>query len=70
MMLTRRIELDVIKLDDLLHARHGDYEDSELSMSDIIIQKYGTMANAFVNVLIQHEKSNERGANHVLAENR
>jgi hypothetical protein len=59
MMCTGRIELDLIKLDDLMHERHGDYEDSELSMSDIISQEYGTVANAFVNVLIQYEKSNE-----------
>ena len=52
MMCSGRIELDVIKLDDLLHERHGRYEDRSLSMSDITLQEYGTVANAFVDLLI------------------
>ena len=52
MMCSGRIELDVIKLDDLLHERHGRYEDEALSMSDITLQEYGTVANAFVDLLI------------------
>ena len=52
MMCTGRIELDLLKLDDLLHERHGEYERENMSMSDIIIQEYGAVANAFVDGLL------------------
>ena len=52
MMCSGRIELDIIKLDDLLHERHGRYEDRSLNMSAITLQEYGTVANAFVDGLI------------------
>ena len=54
MCLTNRLELDIFKLDDLLHERHGEYENNGKSMNDIIIQEYGTMANAFVDIMIEH----------------
>jgi len=53
MQLTGKIELDVLKLDDLLHERHGEYEDDDKSMSDITIQEYGLIANAFVDAMIE-----------------
>ena len=56
MIITGRIELDILKLDDLLHERHGEYERKAQSMSDIIIQEYGAMANAFVNSLLDKGK--------------
>jgi hypothetical protein len=52
MQITGRIELDILKLDDLLHERHGEYERKAKSMSDITIQEYGVMANAFVNSML------------------
>ena len=53
MILTRQLELDVLKLDDLLHERHGNYEQKlGLSMSELINQKYGSTANTFVDVMI------------------
>ena len=54
MCITRRLELDVLKLDDLLHERHGTYEDDGKSMRDITLQEYGTQANAFVDLMIDH----------------
>lgn len=54
MCLTKRLELDIFKLDDLLHERHGEYETNGKSMNDMIIQEYGTMANAFVDIMIEH----------------
>jgi hypothetical protein len=56
MQLTNRIELDILKLDDLLHVRHGDYEEDEKSMSDITIQEYGPVANAFVDSMLESSK--------------
>ena len=35
MQITGRIEIDILKLDDLLHERHGEYERKAKSMSDI-----------------------------------
>lgn len=53
MLITGRIEIDVLKLDDLLHERHGEYERKAKSMSDITIQEYGVMANAFVDSMLE-----------------
>lgn len=44
----REPRLDILKLDELLHKRHGDYEDQGLSMSDLITKEYGEEANQFV----------------------
>ena len=54
MRVTGRLELDILKLDDLLHERHGDYEDDGKSMSDVTLQEYGIQANAFVNLMIDY----------------
>lgn len=53
MLVTGQIELDILKLDDLLHERHGEYEQDARSMSDIMLQEYGAMANAFVESLLE-----------------
>jgi hypothetical protein len=37
--------IDYIKFDDLLHKRHGNYEDDDLSMSDVILKYYGADAH-------------------------
>jgi len=54
MQLTGKIELDILKLDDLFHERHGEYEEDEKSMSDIATQEYGVMANAFVDLMLEN----------------
>lgn len=56
MLLTNRIELDILKLDDLLHERHGNYEEDEKCMSDITLQEYGAVANAFVDSMLESKK--------------
>ena len=56
MHITGKIELDILKLDDLLHERHGEYELDALSMSDIMIQEYGDMANDFVDTMLKKRK--------------
>ncbi len=56
MQLTGKIELDILKLDDLYHERHGEYEENEKSMSDITLQEYGAIANAFVDLMLENCK--------------
>jgi hypothetical protein len=58
MCITGRLELDVLKLDDLFHDRHGEYEQAGKSMSDITEQEYGIQANAFVDLMIDCNTSN------------
>ncbi|MFZ4856082.1 MAG: hypothetical protein ACOYL3_06765 [Desulfuromonadaceae bacterium] len=58
MLITGRLELDVLKLDDLLHERHGDYENDGKSMSDITLQEYGSQANDFVDLMIDCNTTN------------
>ena len=58
MCITRRLELDVLKLDDLFHERHGEYEQDGKSMTDITIQEYGIQANAFVDLMIDYDTTN------------
>jgi len=59
MKFTDKIELDLLKLDDLLHERHGEYESDSKSMSDITIQEYGAVANAFLDLMLENCKERE-----------
>jgi hypothetical protein len=54
MLLTGKIELDILKLDDLLHERHGEYELQGKSMGDLTIEEYGAKANAFINSMLEN----------------
>ncbi len=54
MKFTGKIELDLLKLDDLLHERHGEYENNTKSMGDITLQEYGAVANAFVDSMLDN----------------
>ena len=56
MHITGMIELDILKLDDLLHERHGEYEQQAKSMNDITIEEYGLLANAFVDSMLVMQK--------------
>ena len=56
MHITGMIELDILKLDDLLHERHGEYEQQAKSMNDITIEEYGLLANAFVDSMLAMQK--------------
>lgn len=46
----KEAKLDTIALDDLLHERHGDYEDEGLSMRDLVAREYGDEAVTFIKV--------------------
>lgn len=48
-LLSGKITLDVIALDDWLHKQWGEYEsDLGVSMSELITEKYGAGAHSFV----------------------
>ena len=42
-------KIDVIKLDDHLHAEHGQYEEQGLSMAELVAREYGEPAAEFVH---------------------
>lgn len=48
----REPKLDVIVLDDWLHAKHGEYENDGLSMAECIAKYYGEPAKNFVQSLL------------------
>lgn len=53
MMLTRRIELDLMAFDDLMHERHGNYEDEKgYSLSDLVAREYGPSAHDLIVLMI------------------
>jgi len=43
-MLFESITIDILKFDDFLHQKHGNYEDKGKSMNDIVIEHYGENA--------------------------
>jgi len=59
MQLNNRIELDILKLDDLYHERHGEYESDSKSMTDITLQEYGAVADAFLDLMLDNCKETE-----------
>lgn len=44
--------IDILKFDDWLHERHGDYEDNGQSMEDVIREHYGDKGVKLINELI------------------
>lgn len=48
----KHVVVDVLKIDDILHNRFGNYEDEGLSMNDIIKEKYGEFAVQLLNELL------------------
>lgn len=47
-MILRKVRINIIRFDVLLHKRHGQYEDDNLSMSTVIRKEYGVKAEAFI----------------------
>lgn len=41
-------KLDIIKFDEILHDRHGNYENSKQSMNDIVLKHYGSEGVKFI----------------------
>ncbi len=52
---TKQPYLDVMKLDDLIRARHGNFEEEGMSLRDAIEKHYGAAAAAFAMRFIGKE---------------
>jgi hypothetical protein len=52
LQLRREVRIDVIKFDDWLHAKHGEYENDGQSMEEVITKHYGEPATTFIRSLI------------------
>jgi hypothetical protein len=51
-VLTKSIKIDIIKFDEYLHKKHGQYENLGLSMEKAICKYYSKEADQFINSLI------------------
>ena len=40
-VMSRHLCIDILKFDDWLHEKYGNYEDNDQSMDDLIREKYG-----------------------------
>ena len=47
-----KIRLDVVKFDDWLHEKVGNYEDDGKNMKDAIIENFGVDAGFFIEILL------------------
>lgn len=47
-----KFQIDIIKFDDVLHRKFGDYEERGLSMRDIIKREYGEAGINLIEQLI------------------
>jgi len=46
---TKKIKLDIVRFDDWLHEKHGEYENEKsMSMSELIESKHGKNAVDFI----------------------
>ena len=48
----KKIRLDIIKFDDWLHEKVGDYEDDGKNMKDALIENFGVDASLFIGTLL------------------
>lgn len=49
---TNTFQVDLIKFDDILHRKFGDYEEDGLSMRDIVKKNYGDAGLKLIEQLI------------------
>ena len=47
-----KFQIDIIRLDDVLHRKFGEYEDEGLSMKDVILREYGLSGLTLIEQLI------------------
>ena len=45
-------KINLIKLDDFLYEKHGDYEKEEMCLSEVLIKHYCVEAKAFIEKLL------------------
>ena len=47
-----KFQIDIIKFDNRLHSKFGEYENNGLSMKDVIIKEYGKFGLTLIEQLI------------------
>lgn len=45
---TRKVSVDIVKLDDYFHEEFGDYEKQGYSMSDLVVKQFGKEVQTFL----------------------
>jgi hypothetical protein len=55
MMVFKRPVIDIAKFDVILHERHGEYEEKQMSMQDILEKEYPAGIAGFIHWLIGAE---------------
>ena len=45
-------KINLIKLDDYLYEKYGDYDREELCLAEVLIKHYGNEAKAFIEKLL------------------
>ena len=48
----KRVVVDIVHIDTILHSRFGDYEDRGLSMEDLITKEYGEDSTTLLNKML------------------
>jgi len=56
MMLLKRPAIDPYRFDEILHRKHGNYEDRNMSMKDVLEKEYPAGTTGFIEWLIGAEK--------------
>ena len=51
-VVSKHLCIDIMKFDDWLHEKYGNYEDNGKSMDDLIREKYGEKGVNLINELI------------------
>ena len=51
-IICKRVVLDIVHVDTILHSRFGDYEDSGLSMEDLITKEYGEESTTLIKRML------------------
>lgn len=51
-IISNRIIIDIIKFDEWLHSKYGNYEDNGMSMEDLVREHYGVRGVELIKDLI------------------
>ena len=51
-IICKRVVLDIVHVDTILHSRFGDYEDRGLSMGELITKEYGEESTTLIKRML------------------
>lgn len=51
-IICKRVVLDIVHVDTILHSRFGDYEDRGLSMEELITKEYGEESTTLIKRML------------------